>query len=626
MAKKQKSDNSKNLHPVHAPGIDFLKKYNGDDEAKKKMLNLILEDFNASKDWRAPYRQQWIENYQLYRNYDPKYDGLPDHFSKIFVPKCHEMVSTILPRLMGAIFDSAPVFCCLPTEKKNEDESRAVEWLLQSRVENNEFYLQHYQAFVEMLCYGSGWIKMLYEVKDDYEGPVSYSKDIFDVYPDPMCDSVESARFIIDREVKHIDDLKELEKQGIYKNLAEVEKNKDGSDNYISQLDRQRFTNTYGSPTAPTFKNTHEVLEYWGRFTDNDGETYDIICAIADRNVIIRWEENPYVMTDRGADYPYAIKPFILFRMEINPHELYGSGVIDQIKSLQYEMNDRRNQYTDGLKMAASPVYQVVTGGVENLDDLAMGPGEVVEVLMMNAITPIQKDTSFLMAVQDLQMLEQNIRDAIGVHETMSGTEGTTRKTATEIISSLQEANQRIKQILSIMECTSLKDEAKMMLAMDRQFTDGVVLARMTENKEFIGCMEIEPKKLQWDGKFKLQVASLYGSKQIAVQQLFQFLEVTSQAIPDITERIDYGKMLKMIADALEIKTGGLFKEPEKAKPVEPQTPPPGNIPPMPPELQPNPLAGTGQLGMAPQIALQGAPMPPSAMPVAAQQLQAGSM
>ena len=97
-----------------------------------------------------------------------------------------------------------------------------------------------------------------------------------------------------------------------------------------------------------------EILEYWED---------ERVITVADGRVVIRDDKNPYSCG----------KPFIHIVDQVVPHEFYGIGEIEQIESLQYELNDWRNHRMDGKTLTLNPMWWVPPG--VDLDDFIAEPG-----------------------------------------------------------------------------------------------------------------------------------------------------------------------------------------------------------------------------------------------------------
>ena len=222
------------------------------------------------------------------------------------------------------------------------------------------------------------------------------------------------------------------------------------------------------------------------------------------------------------------------------------------------------------------------------------------------------------------------MRDVTGVHNPLSGNEGKIRKTATEIISLIQEANQRIKLKIQINELGPLHDQARMMFDMETQFTDEKLMVKVYDNGTYTASLNIDPSKLKFDGEFKLQVASQFGIKELKAQRTMEFMQMAGSA-PGMEEKIDWEVLLKMVANSFDMNVGDIFIEPSKEEKKVPEASAP-NLSLVPPQGgAPAGMAAPdamGQMmppqgGAPPELLPQGNVIPPEMIERYAQKLQA---
>jgi len=138
-------------------GYSFLD-HTSDDE-KGKMIQHIKDCYTQSRDWRVPYRDKWLRMYQLYRGFSPFYEEKPDWQANYFVQKAFEFIETVLPRIMSSLYDVPPLFTAIPASQSMVKPARLAELLLQKRTEQTEQYQIDYDAFKEMLIYGTAFEK-----------------------------------------------------------------------------------------------------------------------------------------------------------------------------------------------------------------------------------------------------------------------------------------------------------------------------------------------------------------------------------------------------------------------------------------------------------------------------------
>lgn len=594
------------INPVESGLINFLEYY--DQETLDNIVKDLMKEFRNAQQARQPYKERWVENYQIINNYSWYYENSPDWQAAYFIPIGWEIVNTVVPRALAALYDVPPLWTAIPhrPDDQNIRAGKIAEGLLDRRAAQTKLFMTHYQWFFECYTYGTSFMKLRYEVGPDYEGTKWHNKDIFDIYPDMNYADMSKMRYVWDREIMHFDTVKEYEELGVFENVDKI-RNKGTGGTLFSQFDRLRNIGIGDSSAPDADKEHHEILERWGRWRDPDtDEVFDVVIVIADRKTMLRFEENPYQLKDKKSELFYALKPYVKLVDVPMPNEVYGKGEIDVIKYLQYEANDRRNMMIDAMQYALSPTFQVLTQGIDEIDKLIIAPGNMIPTNYLgpgvNAIQPIAKDMGFMAGYQDLDQIKTEIRDAVGIHNPMRGDEGKIRKTATEIVSLVQEGNFRIKAKIQVADIDALADQARMTYDMEKQYTDEEILVQVFDPDDAKAFVEIKPMDIKFEGDFRLEASSLYGTKAVVAQQRLQFVELCANT-PPFAQMVNWELLLKRTAESLDIRDKNL-------------------IMPMPPPQAAAPQAATMPGMPMPQAPpalslIQGGGMPPPGMPPA---------
>lgn len=568
------------IKPIKSEANNYLD--SASDDEKKKLVGYLNDCYTQSRDWRETYKQHWLRYYLLYRNYSQFYDSRPKWQASYMMPKAFEFVETILPRMMSSLYDTSPLWAAIPQSEEMRKASHLVELLLDTRVWQTRMYETHYNLFKEVLIYGTGFLKMTYQDTSEYEGCKWDNVDLFDVFPEPMGATLAAKRYVMDRRVIHYETLKEMEDFGTIKGLSQLGKMWKGAENtaynFFSELDRVR-TIGMGGIEDMSKRGYHEVQEYWGTYTnDETGETDDIVATVIDRDFLVRWETCPYYYQEKKNGFYYAKKPYVMFRDVQLSGETYGIGEIEVIESMIYENNDTRNMVIDAMQFALSPVFQVFRNGMVDPEaPIIFAPGETIDMNVpgAGAVTPVQTSTNFMAGYTQGDRTVQDMRDALGIHQPLSGAEGQIRKTATEIVSLIQEANQRVKMKIQLAEITSLSDQARMTYLCEKQYTDTEVMAQVFDNQEVKAFAKISPMKLKWQGDFRLQASGLYGQKGVIANQRLQFLDTLQAVPPEAQALINYPKLIRLIAESMEIRDKDIILEPKPEPKVEAPASPP---------------------------------------------------
>lgn len=564
--KKIGSKRKPGVHPTLTGLTDFLDVFN--DKMKDEVVQKFIEYFYRSRNFRTTWHDDWITYYQQYRSYSPFYKSLPNWKSQIYVPKSFEIIETILPRMMGAFFDTHPVMAAVAEKQEYAGLSANVEELFDTRAWQMDLFFKQYTTFKEMLIYGTAFQKVEYRNTQEYQGPMIVPKDIFDIYPAPYGIDMVDTRYIIERSMRHIYELEYMKDQGLIKSLDGI--TKDGGSRYFSHFDRLRSIG-YGDNSSSGTEGYHECLEYWGEYQHEEtDEIFDVRAMIVDRQHLVFMSENPYLFADENDEFFYGLKPYIKYQDVPVPHEFYGIGECEVMQDLQREVNDTKNAIGDALQFAVSPSFTIQTGTIDprNKDKFVVAPGKMNEVQIPDGIKPFESSLQWMAGYDFMDRSKQEARDATGIQHTLSGNEGNIRKTASETILLRDESMQRIK-MKNMLSARNMSAAAIMVVAMDIQFTDEKIPVMKFGMKGASEYGQISPADLKWRGKFTIEPSALFGSKAIKAQYRMQFLDLVSKN-EALGKMVNMHELLRRLAESMDIDPNNLIEEMSQAR-REPQ-------------------------------------------------------
>jgi hypothetical protein len=280
--------------------------------------------------------------------------------------------------------------------------------------------------------------------------------------------------------------------------------------------------------------------------------------VIVDRKYTVKFEEHPLYFQDDKEGFHYAVKPFIKFTDVPVQYECYGIGEIEMLMYMQNMVNDFTNMRADGAMFAVSPVFQVVSSMLvnKNINNITFAPGSIVETEFTGgaqAISPLQKDTSYLLAQNEIDDIVNRMRNQSGVQIPLSGGQGEIRETATQFVGKANEAYSRVKLKITINENTANMDQARLQFLIEKQFTDTEVLAQLFDIRGVQAFAKITPNQLKGDYMFQLQPLSQYGMRGVNAQRLTELAQQI-QNMPQVESRVNFSNLLQAIIDAYGIK------------------------------------------------------------------------
>jgi len=553
-------------------------------------VKYVVDLFEATKRWREPQETRWKRFYRLYRSHR---DSTTQPFkSNIFVPYIFSIVESVVPKMLGTIFNTRPIVAVVPRKGAAEDMAKLLERLLEYQLDEDqlEFFNKILEFFKESVIYGTSFAKIIPRFNDDELATFNYIDiepvDIFNIYPDYRAKSIRRMKYIIQLSYMDFDELKELEKQKFYKNvddlLTYVESNMNVDEWKKKRLTDIGIIDEYGYDSE---RKVVEILEYWDK---------DKIITVGGRKVILKEEDNPFG----------GLVPFIMARYIPVQHELYGIGIPEIAESLQEELNTVRNQRMDNVNLIINRMFIANKYADIDFDNLVSYPGNIILTNDVNAIKDLDTRDITKSAYQEEEIIKRDIDNATGEWEYARGATPPRRETATGIVRLQQASNVRFDTVVKMLEFTVIRSIAKVFLWLDYNFLPPEEMAKIVGEEDFMKLggpeffnQDIETILKQYS--FQPMGSSTTAVKEVRIQQIMQAFQIFNN-----DPLINQIELRKMVFDALDIKN-------ENKLLVEPRTPMPGMPGQMPPGQGALPEGGP-QPPQPPQPPKPGAKAPPA--------------
>ena len=514
----------------------------------------IVNKFNHSLTWRNPFKEKWDRFYNMYRSHlnDTAYPWQ----SNIWVPYSFSTVETLAPRMLA----NRPQIDVMPREAADEQYAD-----IQSKLIDFEWEAMNADDIMEgavksQLMYGTAIVKVYWktdkaqvvkkeqvdetfpelgtveeEVEETiFDGPEIELVDLYDFFWDPRAIDMESARWVAHRTYQTFDHLEELQKQGVYKNVALL---KDatlvsGDDEKASRRGTLGVAMPDELASKNEGKNVIELIEYW--------EDEKVI-TVANRGIVIRDEANPY---------RHGKKPFVRIVDQSVPHEFLGIGELEPIETLQYELNDRRNQRMDNITLVLNRMWKVKNGANVDEDELVSDAGGVVHTDDMAGIEALQMPDVTSSSYNEETLIKGDIQQTTGVSDFTRGvgSESLGNDTATGI-SLIQEAgNARFKLKIRNLEA-GIEEIGRMMVSLNEQFLTEEKSIRVLGD-EGIEWTTIKPDDMR--GNFDVMVQSgstLPSNEAVERKQTMEMFQIFA-GDPEVDQR----ELKRMVLDTFGIK------------------------------------------------------------------------
>lgn len=538
----------------------------------EQVLHQVIMDFETADKARATREDKWLTWYKMYRSY---VDNKITDRANLFIPYVYSIVETVTPRLIASIFASKPYIGILPVKAEMVENAKAMENLIDYQLNQKVGIISVTTSWIkEALIFGTsilktGWeyeedeviteeplvqimgipigtrqVKRIEAVKDD---PLVQHIDLWDFYVDPAGIDIDSADYCIHKVYRDISYLKEMEKLGVYRNIEEVTKAV-SEQAYATGMNTRLSAIGMQSIDKPTDK--IELLEYW---------TDDRVVVVANRAVVIRNDENPYY---------HRKKPFVRLVDNLVPHEFYGIGEIEPIEYLQYELNSIRNQRMDNINLIINRMWKVLRGADIDPKQLRSRAGGIIEVDDMEDIQALEMENVSASSYQEDEIIRRDMDNATGVNNYARGENTDRRETATTASILSQNANERFKLKVTLMEDMGMRRLGNFLVQLNQQFVDTEKAIRIL-GPDGMKYMEISPEQIR--GQF--DVMALGSSVEPTVNKrqkldgyinLYNLLKDSPyinhpELIRDILETADIKDVDRILMGADEVMMQQLF-------------------------------------------------------------------
>jgi|MudIll2142460700_1097286.scaffolds.fasta_scaffold05221_4 hypothetical protein len=518
--------------------------------------DFISDLFTASKQWRQPTEDRWRRYYKLYRSYRDRTNYALK--SNIFVPYIFSIVESVVPKMLGTIFNTRPIISVQPRQGGSEGLAKVLERLLEYQLDEEqlEFFTKILEFFKECATYGTAFMKVIPKFNDDELVSFNYIDlepiDLFNIFPDYRATSIRRMKYIIQLSYMDYDELERLGRQGFYKDVKDTINYVEAMMN-VDSYKRDRLTDVgimdeYGYNPE---RRIIEVLEYWDR---------DYIYTIGARKVVLKKEKNPFA----------GLLPFVMARYIPVQHELYGIGIPEVSESLQEELNAVRNQRMDNVNLIINRMFIANKYADIDFDQLVSYPGNIILTNDVTAVQPLDTRDITKSAYMEEEIIKRDIDNAVGEYEYSRGALPPRKETATGIVRLQQAANVRFDTIIKMLEFTVIRHIAKMFLWLDYQFLPKAQLTKILGPNDYAKygadnfyLQDIDTVLKQY--LFQPMGSSTTAIKEVRIQQIMQAFKLFNQ-----DPMINQMELRKMVLDVLDIKNEQQLLQNPPAMPMPP--------------------------------------------------------
>jgi len=467
-------------------------------------------------------------------------------------------------RYEGANLASGPGRMAEPQIEPATEAARIMEKCIQDQLLDTSAVTVLRHAIFECVLLGTGVIK----------GPFNYNKTIhnwtlgeegskkyepmernvprieavscWDFYPDPSATSINDAEYVIQRHRMNREQLRDLINRPHFNEEA-IGNVLSGGPNY---QERYFESSLHANEDDPTYSsNRYEVYEYWGSLDSALAEDFGIDIESIEGNLnsiqvnawicgqeILRFVINPFI----PARIPYHSFPY-----ELNPYQLFGVGVAENMEDSQLLMNGHMRMAIDNLALAGHLVFDI--------DETQLVPGQSYDVfpgkvfrrqsgVTGTAVNAIKFPST---AGENMQMYDkarQLSDEQTGIPSITHGQTGVTGtgRTAAGLSMLMSSASLSVKTVIKNVDDFLLKPLGEAFFQWNMQFNE--------DTPEKIGDLEIKPKG-----------TSAVIQKEVRTQRLTALLQTVSN--PMLAPFIKIPNLIRELAISQDIDPDALVND-----------------------------------------------------------------
>jgi hypothetical protein len=408
----------------------------------------------------------------------------------------------------------------------------------------------------------------------------------WDFFPDPSAIKSEDCEYVIQRHRMNRQQLRNLANYP-YFNIEAIDNIIALGPNYEDKYYEDTIRD---DETEPNYnRNRFEVLEYWGimdkSFIDGAGGTVDQDMNSMDQlqvnvwvcgNEVIRFVLNPFT----PARIPFHVVPY-----EINPYQIFGTGVPENMEDAQLLMNGHMRMAIDNLALAGNLVFDVDEASLVPGQNMDIFPGKIFRRqsgVTGTAVNGLKFPNTAPENIQMYQLSRQLADEETGIPSIMHGQTGVsgTGRTAAGLSMLMGGANLSMKTVIKNIDDYLLKPLGEAYFQWNMQFNDN--------SPDIVGDLEIKPRG-----------TAAVMQKEVRSQRLTALLQTTAN--PMLAPFIKIPNLIRELAIAQDIDPDSLVNDENQAKVFaeilrglnelqQTQTP----------DQQPGSMAGSGGMGQTP--------------------------
>ncbi len=374
---------------------------------------------------------------------------------------------------------------------------------------------------------------------------------LWDFHPDPSATSIEDCEYVIQRHRMNRQQLRGLIKRPHFDSMAieeAIAKGPNYEDKYYEDTIRE-------DDTQPHYhENRYEVLEYWGvidkKYAREVGMENAESMSEFDQLQVNVWVCGQNILRCVANPFTPARIPFQAFPFEIDPYQIWGVGVAQNMEYSQKLMNGHYRMAIDNLALAGNLVFDVDEASLVPGQNMDIFPGKIFRRqsgVTGTAVNGLKFPNTAPENIQMYQISRQLADEDTGIPSILHGQTGVTGtgRTAAGLSMLMGSAGLAMKTVIKNIDDHLLKPLGESLFQWNMQFNDDL--------GEIKGDLEIKPRG----------VAAVM-QKEVRTQRLTALLQTVSN--PMLAPFIKIPNLIKELAIAQDIDPDTLVNDQNEAQ------------------------------------------------------------
>jgi len=374
--------------------------YDHNHEDPTSLEGWVIHKCNQWRDhFESNYQEKFDEYYRLWRGIWAEEDSMrSSERSRLISPALQQAVESAVAEVEEATFGRGKWF---DIKDDLQDQQKADIQILRSQLEEDMRFAKARKGIAECLInsavFGTGIGEVVLEEVKELKpatqpvmggeltavGVMEQPRTIVKIRPvmpqnfliDPVATSIEEALGVAIDEFVPLHQVEQAQEQGIYFDVdvavaapdTDIEPDQDLT---IYMDDKVRLTKYYGLvPRDLLYEAQREEDEETIETGEEESAYVEAVVIIANGGVLLKAEENPYMMQDR---------PVVAFPWDVVPSRFWGRGICEKGYNAQKALDTELRARIDALALTVHPMMAVDASRLPRGAKLEVRPGKAI--------------------------------------------------------------------------------------------------------------------------------------------------------------------------------------------------------------------------------------------------------